>query len=161
MTGRWEDMVTTALLGTDRRPSPDGATALETDPVDRVLGAAARHRVAMRAGRRLESRPPPARPPGPTLVPAPPPAQDQIAQHLAQLDIAETNAWLVQTAEQGLGLSAEHWFAVATLAASTPRVDRRRLAAVLGPRGLWFVDRNPEWARLATALHTALSEPAG
>ena len=161
MTGRWEDLVTTALLGTDRRPSPGGATAPEADPVDRVLGAAARHRVAVRAGRRLEPCPPPARPPGPTLVPAPPPAQDQIAQHLAQLDIAQTNAWLAQTAEQGEGLSAEHWVAVATLAAGTQRLDRRWLAAVLGPRGVWFVQCNPAWTRLAAALHTALNEPAG
>ena len=160
MTGRWEDLVTTALLGTDRRPIPDGATAPETDPVHRVLGAAARHRVAVRAGRRLESCPPPARPPEPTLAPAPPPAQDQISQHLAQLDIAQTNAWLAQTAEQGLGLSAEHWVAAVTLAAGTPRVDRRRLAAVLGPRGLWFVQRNPAWNRLAAALHTAMNEQA-
>ena len=160
MTGHWEDLVTTALLGTDRRPNHDGATTPETDPVDRVLGAAARHRVAMRAGRRLESCPPPARPPEPTLAPAPPPAQDQIAQHLAQLDIAQTNAWLAQTAEQGLGLSAEHWVAAVTLSAGTSRVDRRRLAAVLGPRGLWFVQRNPAWTRLAAALHTALNEPA-
>ena len=135
MTGHWADLVTTALLGTDRRPSPDGGTAPETDPVDRVLGAAARHRVALRAGHRLESCPPPSRPPGPTLAPAPPPAQDEIAQHLAQLDITQTNAWLAQIAEQGLGLSAEHWVAAATLAAGAPRP--------------------------AAALHKALNEPTG
>ena len=50
---RWEDLVTTALLGTDRRPIAEGPAATDIDPVDRVLGAAARHRAAVRAGRLL------------------------------------------------------------------------------------------------------------
>jgi hypothetical protein len=158
---RWEDLVTVALLGTDRRPIVAGAPGPEVDPVEAVLGAGARHRAAVRAGRRLESCPPPERPPGPAPVPAPPPAQDQIAEHLAQGDVAQANAWLGLAAEQGLGLGAEHWVAAAALAARTPQLDRRRLAAALGPGGVWFVGRNPEWARLAAALHTALSEPPG
>jgi hypothetical protein len=109
----------------------------------------------------LEFCPPPERPPGPALVPAPPAAQDQIATHLASGDVASANAWLDQAAEQGLGLAAEHWVAAATLAATAPRVDRRNLAAVLGRSGVWFVSRNPEWATLAAALHTALNEPSG
>ncbi len=43
MTG-WDDLVTTALLGTDRKPLPDGAA--EDDPTRVVLAAAARHRAA-------------------------------------------------------------------------------------------------------------------
>jgi hypothetical protein len=161
VTGGWEDLVTTALLGTDRRPIPSEPGAPETDSVDRVLTAAARHRAAVRAGRWLESCPPPERPaPGPAPLPAPPAAQDEINEHLAHGDITQTNAWLAQTAEQGLGLAAKHWVAAADLAARTPRLDRRLLAAVLGPPGLWFVDRNPEWATLALALHTARNEPA-
>ena len=49
--------------------------------------------------------------------------------------------------------------AAATLAVRSARLDRRALAAVLGPPGVWFVRRNPEWARLAADLHTALNEP--
>ena len=161
MSGRWEDLVTTALLGTDRRAVAEGPAASDIDPVDRVLGAAARHRAAARAGRLLESCPRPERPPGPALPPAPPPAQDQIAEHLAFGDVAQTNAWLSHAAKQGLGLAAEHWVAAANLAARTPGVDRRQLAAVLGPPGVWFGRRTPDWARLAAALHTALNEPPG
>ena len=157
----WEDLVTTALLGTDRRPITEGAAATDSDPVDRVLGAAARHRAAVRAGRHLESCPPPERPPRPALVPAPAPAQDQIAEHLAAADVAQTNAWLDHAKEQGLGLAAEHWVAAAALAARVLRVDRRALAAVLGPPGIWFVSRNPGWAALAAALRTAPNEPSG
>ena len=159
--GHWEDLVTTALLGTDRRPIPDGPGLPGTDPVDGVLGAAARHRAALRAGRRLECCPPPERPPGPAPLPAPPAAQDQIGEHLAQGDIPQTNAWLAQAAAQGRGLAAEHWVSAASLAARTPRVDPKLLAAVLGPPGVWFVSRNPAWARLAVALDTARNEPAG
>jgi hypothetical protein len=161
MRGRWEVLVTTALLGTDRRAVADVPGASDLDPVDWVLGAAARHRAAVRAGCLLESCPPPERPPGPALAPAPPPAQDQIAEHLAFGDVAQTNAWLSHAAERGLGLAAAHWAAAATLAARAPELDRRQLAAVLGPPGVWFVRRNPEWARLAAALHTALNEPPG
>jgi hypothetical protein len=158
---RWEDLVTVALLGTDRRPLGAGPAKPDLDPIERVLGAAARHRAAVRAGRRLESCPPPEQPPGPALTPAPPPAQDQMAQHLAQGDLAQANAWLGLAAEQGLGLGAEHWVAAATLAARTAQLDRRRLAAALGPSGVWFVGRNPEWARLAAALRRVLTEQSG
>ena len=44
MTG-WDDLVTTALLGTDRKPLPDGAAEARPDP-SVVLAAAARHRAA-------------------------------------------------------------------------------------------------------------------
>jgi len=159
--GRWEELVTTALLGTDRRPVPSGPAPPETDPVDQVLGAAARHRAVLRAGRRLESCPPPERPPGPALPPAPQPDQDQVADHLSRGDIPQINAWLTRTAELSEGLAAEHWVAAADLAARTPRMDRRLLAAVLGAPGQWFVDRNPAWASLAAALRRARNEPAG
>ena len=126
-----------------------------------MLGSAARHRAAVRAGRLLQSCPAPERPPGPELAPAPPPAQDRIAEHLGFGDVAQVNSWLSHAAEQGLGLAAEHWAAAATLAVRSAQLDRRRLAAVLGTSGLWFVRRNPEWTKLASDLHTALNGRAG
>ncbi|HSU36445.1 MAG TPA: hypothetical protein VLJ88_12380, partial [Propionibacteriaceae bacterium] len=57
----WDDLVTTALLGTDRKPLPDGASA--NDPTRVVLAAAARHRAAVRAGARLDDCPEPEPPP--------------------------------------------------------------------------------------------------
>ena len=51
----WQDLVTTALLGTDRRPVPTGLPTLwagpaTDDPTETVLARAARHRAAARAG---------------------------------------------------------------------------------------------------------------
>jgi hypothetical protein len=158
---RWEELVTTALLGTDRRPVAEGSVQPDLDPVDLVLSEAARHRAAVRAGRILQTCPPPDWPPGPVLAPAPPLAQDKVAEHLGFGDVAQVNAWLSRTAEQGSGLAAEHWVAAATLAARAPGVNRRDLAAVLGRPGVWFLSRNPEWAQLAAALHTALNESPG
>jgi hypothetical protein len=31
------------------------------------------------------------------------------------------------------------------------------LAAALGVRGIWFVEQNPQWSRLATALRSRLA----
>ena len=158
MTG-WDDLVTTALLGTDRKPLPEGAG--EDDPTRVVLAEAARHRAASRAGGRLSSYPEPELPPAATREPAPAAAQKQIGEHLAARDYAEINQWLIEAGEQQRVLAAEHWCAVAHLAARTPKVDRARLAVALGARGVWFVGRNPEWSRLAAVLLTRLSEESG
>ena len=155
----WDDLVTTALLGTDRKPLSDGA--VEDDPTRVVLAEAARHRAASRAGGRLSSYPEPEPPPAATREPAPAAAQKQIGEHLAARDYAEINQWLIEAGEQQRILAAEHWCAAAHLAARTPKVDRARLAAALGERGVWFVGRNPEWSRLAAVLVTRLSEESG
>ena len=80
----WDDLVTTALLGTDRKPLPDGAS--EDDPTRVVLAAAARHRAEVRAGARLADYPEPVPPPAATREPAPIAAQKLIAEHLAARD---------------------------------------------------------------------------
>src|SRR5215207_1984117 len=66
MPASWEDLVTVALLGTDRRPLPDGpppswagpATDPPRDVTQILLGWAARHRTAVRAGSGLPICPP-------------------------------------------------------------------------------------------------------
>lgn len=155
----WDDVVTAALLGTDRKPPPDGAA--EDDPTRVVLAAAARHRAAVRAGARLSSCPEPEPPPAATREPAPAAAQQLVGDHLVARDYAAINQWLAEADVQERALAAEHWCAAAHLAARTPNVDRARLAAALGERGVWFVGRNPEWARLATVLRARLSEESG
>jgi hypothetical protein len=155
----WDDLVTTALLGTDRKPLPDGASA--GDPTRVVLAAAARHRAAVRAGARLEDCPEPEPPPPATREPAPAAAQKLIGDYLASRDYAAINEWLTAAGEQERGLAPEHWCAAAHLAARSPNVDRARLSVALGERGVWFVGRNPEWARLAAALRARLSEESG
>jgi hypothetical protein len=158
----WEDLVTVALLGTDRRPMPDGLPATwapadsSDDPTGAVLADAARHRAAVRAGARLRTvqAPDPAPVGGPE--PAPAEAQQQLADALATGSAGPINEALVALVERG-GMSPEHWAAAATAAAESPRVDRATLAATLGLRGVWFVGRNPQWSRLAAALRARLA----
>jgi hypothetical protein len=160
----WEDVVTVALLGTDRRPLPDGpppswagpATDPSRDATHVVLGWAARHRAAVRAGSSL--------PVGPAAPPAPlddresgtAEAQQELHDALQRGAAGPVNDALDVLTDQGLGVAPEHWSALAALAAGNPRVDRALLAAALGVRGVWFVGQNPQWARLASALRHRL-----
>jgi hypothetical protein len=163
----WEDLVTVALLGTDRRPVPDGlppswagpVADLGNDPTGAVLAYAARHRAAVRAGAGLPTGPPPEPAPAGSLEPAPPEAQQRLADALAAGAAGPVNEALAALVEQG-GVAPEHWAAVATAAAGSTRVNRTALAAGLGVRGIWFVRHNPQWARLAAALQSRLDEAA-
>jgi hypothetical protein len=160
----WEDLVTVALLGTDRRPVPEAlpdswagrAGDHSANPTGAVLAYAARHRAAVRAGARppTGALPPPA--PPSDCEPAPPEAQQGLADALAIGSVGHINQALSELVEQG-GMAVELWAAAAVAAAESPRVDRAALAAALGVRGVWFVERNPSWSRLAATLRTALS----
>lgn len=161
----WEDLVTVALLGTDRRPVPDGLPAMwagpvadpGTDPTSAVLGHAARHRAAVRAGARLPTGPAPESAPADEREPAPPDSQRRLADALAAGTAGPVNEALAELVQHG-GMAAELWAAAAVVAAGSPRVDRSALAAALGVRGVWFVGRNPSWFRLAATLRARLAE---
>ena len=155
----WEDLVTTGLIGTDRRPVPDelppswGAGLDEAlDPAHAVLSLAARHRAVDRAGARLPSCPP---------TPAPPlnrePTANQAAHEVLvrllsppQLDLL--NLWLIAAAERDQRVSGAYWTPLVVLAARTSELDCTALAKAFGEPGLWFVEQNPQWTRLAKAL---------
>jgi hypothetical protein len=161
VTTTWEDLVTVALLGTDRRPLPDGpprwagpTADLRRDPTHVVLGWAVRHRAAVRAGSAL-----PVGPPGPTVPaedrdPGPAEAQQELRDALERGAPGPVNDALAVLVDQDLVVAPEHWTALATLAAGNPRLDRALLAPALGLRGVWFVGQNPEWARLASTLRS-------
>jgi hypothetical protein len=163
----WDDLVTVALLGTDRRPVPDGLPPLWAgpvsdpfkDPTGAVLSYAARHRAAVRAGARLPTGPAPEPAPAGSVEPAPSEAQQRLADALATGSAGPVNEALAALVEQG-GVAPEHWAALATVAGRSTRVDRTALAAALGVRGIWFVRRNPQWARLAAALQSRLNQAA-
>jgi hypothetical protein len=163
----WDDLVTVALLGTDRRAVPDGlpaawagpAAELGTDPTASVLAAAARHRAAARAGVRLPTGPAPESAPADEREPAPPASQQRLADALATGAVGAVSEALAELVEHG-GMAPELWAAAAAVAAAAPRVDRTALAAALGVRGVWFVGRNPSWSRLAATLQARLAEAA-
>ncbi len=173
--GSWEELVTTALLGTDRRPVPDavaeswGALAdPESDPARRVLAHAAAHRAAVRAGRvadvaELASEHASGHGAEPSPDPRPPAdaaARQALSEHLEAGAVDEVAGWLEDAVSRGLRPGAEHWTGLAALAARSRRIDRSTLARALGAPGIGFVARNPRWARLAGDLRIAATSSA-
>ena len=145
---QWAELVTTALLGTDRRPL-DGA-----DPPGQVLDQAARHRILDR----LSATPvveasdpvePPAAAPSQDVQPAPESADRLLDQLLRTPDPALISCWLGVCADRGYIVSALHWTTLARLAARSTGYARSAVGASLGPRGRWFLRQNPDWRRLA------------
>jgi len=157
----WEDVVTTGLIGTDRRPVPDALPASwgsgldhAYDPAHAVLSIAARHRAASRAGDLLLSCPP-----GPTGPPNRAPlasraAHEVLARLLSPPQVDLLNLWLVAAAQSGQQASAAYWTPLAMVAARTAELDRSAFAAAIGDRGAWFIEQNPQWARLAKDLRS-------
>jgi hypothetical protein len=157
----WEDLVTTGLIGTDRRSVPDELPASwgrvfdqALDPAHAVLSFAARHRAVRRAGALM-----PTCPPGPVGPPNQEPMASRAAHEILdrllsppQVDLL--NLWLNAAAQHGKLASASYWTPIAFVAARSAAVDRTALARALGERGVWFVEQNPQWNRLARSLRS-------
>ncbi|MFD9504473.1 DUF5691 domain-containing protein [Streptomyces sp. NPDC060035] len=153
----WEELVTSALLGTDRRPPPTGSGP--ADGPAALLDAAALHTVRRRAALLPgaaatvpEAAPPDPRPPLPAA------ARRRLAQLLADRsapsgggrrgaapDLTELiPQWLASAGALGFRAPAE--LLPALLDAARARTDLRPHAlAFAGPRGLWLAALNPEW----------------
>ncbi|MFF3909128.1 DUF5691 domain-containing protein [Streptomyces sp. NPDC001848] len=153
----WEELVTVALLGTDRRTPPwlpSGAQAPTA-----LLDLAAVETVRRRAG----LRPAPAAPrPEPAAADPRPPLPPAAARRLALLlsDRPGTGGGgrrgtapdLMELLPQWLALANERGYAPppqtlpALLDAARARTDLRSAAlAFAGPRALWLARMNPEW----------------
>jgi len=155
----WEDVVATGLIGTDRRLVPEklpGGWGIEVDksidPAHTVLTLAARHRAVQRASGLLTScsagsPAPPDRQPLASRA-----AHEILARLLSPPQVALLNLWLMAAADRGQRASGAYWTSLVMVAARTTGLDRAALAAALGDRGMWFVQQNPEWARLAKGL---------
>ncbi len=153
----WTELVTTALLGTDRRPitSPgvDGGTDERgAEPTRTLLDLAARHRARARAGHPLTRCPAPPMAPVDDRPWAPGAAQELLGRLLLRPVPELVNAWLAAAAGRGVRPAPEHWTALASVAATRPEHDRGLLRQALGIQALWFVDQNPAWRRLAEAF---------
>ena len=165
MTG-WDELVTTALLGTARRALPAGlpdAVAglahAQQDAGLAVLDAAAGYAAYRDAGRRPGSCPEPPPAPRQTLDFAPDPAHELLLTFLADRAVGLVDAWLSACAARGLGVRARAWVPLATAAASPHGPDRGLVRAVLGGRGLAFLALHPRW-RALTAPRPAPRGPA-
>ncbi|MBT2421406.1 hypothetical protein J7F01_00545 [Streptomyces sp. ISL-22] len=152
----WEELVTTALLGTDRR-TPPGCEPGREAPVA-LLDAAAVETVRRRAGlrpARAAQRPRPApEDPRPALPPA---AARRLAMLLADRPGAAgggrgTAPDLMELLPQWLAAANERGFAPhpqalpALLDAARGRTDLRPAALTFaGPRAVWLARLNPDW----------------
>ncbi|MFF1273855.1 DUF5691 domain-containing protein [Streptomyces marokkonensis] len=153
----WEDLVTTALLGTDRRtpagvaPGPRAPSAL----LDAVAVATVRRRAGLRPARAAE-RPPPA--PEDPRPPLPPAAARRLAMLLADRPGTSgggrrgTAPDLMELLPQWLAAANARGFAPppavlpALLDAARGRTDLRPAALrFAGPRALWLARLNPDW----------------
>ncbi|MFD0211462.1 DUF5691 domain-containing protein [Streptomyces hirsutus] len=153
----WEDLVTTALLGTDRR-TPAGSASGASAPaalLDAAAVATLRRRAGLRPARAAEHPRPAPEDPRPELPPA-------AARRLTMLLTDRSGASgggrrgaapdLLELLPQWLAAANAHGFAApppalpALLDAARGRTDLR--PAVLrfaGPRGLWLARLNPDW----------------
>ncbi|OKJ60409.1 hypothetical protein AMK27_20690 [Streptomyces sp. CB02009] len=172
----WEELVTSALLGTDRRPPARLAGLPAGDLPGALLDAAALHTVRRRAGLRPG---PAASPPEPSPEdhrrPLPGAARRRLDQLLAgraapspagrrgaSPDLAELlPQWLALANERGF--KAPSATLPALLDAARARTDLRPQALLLaGPRGLWLARLNPEWrfALRGAGAGSSLPDPA-
>ncbi|MGW6457611.1 DUF5691 domain-containing protein [Streptomyces sp. NPDC055078] len=155
----WEELVTSALLGTDRRTPPGAVMTSGKDGPAALLDAAALHTVRRRAG----LRPAPAADlPEPAATdgrPHPPVgACNRLAQLLADRSAPSSSGrrgttpdltellpqWLAAANEQGY--QSPPSLLPALLDAARARTDLRPQAlAFAGSRGLWLARFNPEW----------------
>ncbi len=147
MTARTE-LVTTALLGTDRRGFGEA-----TDPASALLAEAARSAVAWRAGTPLPAVAAPTdRPTGPRTPVAPEPAQQLLTVLLERPVVGLIASWLATAVRQGRAAAPRHWDGLLRLAYGHPTLDRRLLAYAIGAHGIWFAGQNPRWQRLSGEL---------
>lgn len=147
----WDDLVTTALLGTDRRLGL---------PASALLDEAAQHRAVRRSSTPLQRCEPCPRGPEPERAWPPPAARDLLDGLLARPVAELVNGWLAACVEARVLLAPQHWAPLASLAATRPDYDRRLLAGALGRSGLWFLEQNPAWRGLAATVGDTLRQPS-
>src|SRR5262249_14071496 len=158
MNELWTDLVTTAVLGTERRtfvlPAIDGALGNllgQIDPTDRegaLLSAAALVALARQAGRLPAQRSHAASQASDeddvTLCP------ERAVQHLVALlgggaQRAVLPEWLAALAARGRRIPAAQLPALLDLGRSQPDL-RAAILPVLGKRGVWLARHNPDWS---------------
>ncbi|MCQ4203326.1 DUF5691 domain-containing protein [Streptomyces coelicoflavus] len=171
--GVWEELVTSALLGTDRRTPPGG----ERGPgaAAALLDAAAAETVRRRAGlrparaaRRPEPAPEDPRPPLPaaaarrlTMLLTDRPGTAGGGRRGSAPDLMELLPQWLATAN-ARGFAAPPQTLPALLDAARGRTDLRPAAlAFAGPRALWLARLNPDWRFALRATHGGVAALSG
>ncbi|MCX3058352.1 DUF5691 domain-containing protein [Streptomyces beihaiensis] len=162
----WDDLVTTALLGTERRPSAE-ADALW----DEAAVLTVRRRAGLRPGAAAKPPEPADDDPRPPLPAA---ARRRLAMLLTDRPGAGTTRRgstpdLLELLPQWLSTANAHGYAPppellpALLDAARGRTDLRpQVLAFAGPRALWLARLNPDWRfalRAAPGAGAALPDP--
>ncbi|MDH6578111.1 DUF5691 domain-containing protein [Kitasatospora sp. MAP5-34] len=177
-TDTWEELRTTALLGTDRRPlpPPGGTPALvasagavdRTDPATALLELAALETVRRRAGA-------PAAEAVEIPAPAGPDDRPELPEAAARRLTALVGGRGGAGAAANLGELLPQWLATARLRGYRlpadlvpPLLDAARarselrgdVVSLAGPLGHWLAARNPDWRFVSrTVAQTATPEP--
>jgi uncharacterized protein DUF5691 len=156
----WDELVSTALLGTQRRSlDPAGLPAavrplVHGGPEAALLTAAAVLASYRRAGylpARPDRRLPVAERDERPLVPL------AARRRLRRLPPDLVDEWVEAVRAAGLRVPPEHLPALAETA-RTRAALRAPLAAVAGPAGSWLGERNPAWSFLASAVPGAVGD---
>ena len=131
----WAELVSAALVGTDRRPVPG------------LLGRAAVEVVRRRAGRRPRRGEPLPGAPGEERPLVPPAAGERLARILGGERSRLLHEWLEAAASRGLRVPAD---AIPRLLdhGAKDRSARHWLGVVTGARGRWLAGLNPYWSYL-------------
>jgi hypothetical protein len=154
----WADLVTTALLGTQRRPLPDSLPvavarlgAGRSDPAVAVLDVAAGYANQRHAGAVPGSSPEPPLAPRQVLDPAPGAAHEVLAALLHGSDGELVSEWLRSCAARGLGVRPGAWSDLGARAAGAGGLDRGLVCRVVGERGVAFLAQHPRLRVVAVA----------
>jgi hypothetical protein len=167
-TASWQELVSAALLGAERRTPPGGSVAA-------LLDAAAVETVRRRAGASpAVAGPRPAPAPADGRPPLPAAAERRLALLLAGRaaggdggrrgvtpDLAELLPQWLALAEAG-GYRAPDAQLPALLDAARARTDLRQSALrFAGPRGLWLASMNPDWKFALRGTPSGAGAPLG
>jgi hypothetical protein len=163
----WDDLVTTALLGTDRRSLPTTLpgpvarlSAAQHDTGLAVLDAAAGYTGYRVAGARPATAPEPPTAPRQRLDLAPEPAQQLLDELLAARDTPLVEEWLRACTARGVGVRSGLWARLATAAAAPSGPDRGLVLSAMGERGRAFVELNPRWRPVLRPASVEAPRPA-
>lgn len=164
----WDDLATTALVGTARRALetdalPAALTGLgpaATDDPQRLLELAALATVYRRAGTRPQAARPLPEPAAedPRRVAAGP-ARARLAAVLQLHDDELLALWLTTAAARGLRPPDHLLPALLNRAVSVPSLAGP-VAATVGARGAWLAARRPDWSTLLSRVPQPLPEDA-